>query len=64
MDTHKINDGCTPYSEKIFEFFLADSDRTRRDDYAYIGYFSSWAESLKPGVFEIGNFGPLMPRFT
>ena len=42
----------------IFEFFLVDSDRFRRDEYAYKGHSSGWAQNLKLDFFEIGICGP------
>ena len=50
--------GGGSYSKKLFELFLVDSDRTRRDKHAYIGHSSGWAKFFELGVFEFWEFWP------
>ena len=38
--------------QKLFELFLVDSDRSRRDKHAYIGHSSGWAKFFELGICE------------
>ena len=45
-------------SKKIFEIFLVDYDRTRRDENIYLGHSSGRANILELVIFEFREFWP------